>query len=85
MASKRCSSIKLLSLTFVSKYISKSLLIKLKTVPLNPYIINWYLNFLKDRQQRVVYKDYYGEWKYVNKETTQGSVSGPYEIDHESA
>ena len=32
---------------------------KLKTVPLNPYIINWYLNFLKDRQQRVVYKDYH--------------------------
>ena len=28
MASKRCSSIKLLSLTFVSKSISKSLLIK---------------------------------------------------------
>ena len=69
---------------------------KLKAVPLNPYIINWYLNFLKDRQQRVVYKDYYGEWKYVNKGTTQGSVSRPYlfnifindleiEIDHESA
>ena len=60
---------------------------KLETVPLNPYIINWYLNFLKDRQQRVyvyifiyiyIYKDYYGEWTHVNKGTTQGSVTGPY-------
>ena len=32
MASKRCSSIKLLSLTFVSKSISKSLLIKMLNV-----------------------------------------------------
>jgi retron-type reverse transcriptase len=39
---------------------------------------NWYFSFLKDRQQRVVQKEYYGEWKYVNKGTTQGSVSGPY-------
>ena len=44
---------------------------KLKTVPLHPYIINWYSNFLKDIQQRVVYTDYYGDWKYVNKGTTQ--------------
>ena len=26
---------------------------KLKKLPLNPYITNWYLNFLKDRKQRV--------------------------------
>ena len=35
MASKRCSSIKLLSLTFVSKSISKSLLIKIVNHPRN--------------------------------------------------
>ena len=51
---------------------------KLKNVPLNPYIINCYLNFLKNRRQRVVYNDFYGEWKNVNKGTTEGSVSGPY-------
>ncbi|CAB4003090.1 Hypothetical predicted protein, partial [Paramuricea clavata] len=51
---------------------------KLKTVPLNPYIINWYLNFLKNRKQRVVCNDFCGEWMDVNKGTTQGSVSGPY-------
>ena len=47
---------------------------KLKSLPLNPYIINWYLSFLKNRQQRVVYNNFQGEWKSVN----QGSVSGPY-------
>ena len=51
---------------------------KLKNVPLNPYIINWYLNFLKNRKQRVVCNDFCGEWMDVNKGTTQGNVSGPY-------
>ena len=38
-----------------------------------------YLSFLSDRQQRVVYNNsFVGEWKDVNKGTTQGSVSGPY-------
>ena len=51
---------------------------KLKRLPLNPYIINWYLSFLKNRQQRVVHNNFHGEWKLVDKGTTQGSVSGPY-------
>jgi hypothetical protein len=51
---------------------------KLKRLPLNPYIFNWYLSFLKNRQQRVVYNNFQGEWKFVNKGTIQGSVSGPY-------
>ena len=41
-------------------------------------MINWYLSFLKNRQQRVVHNNFYGEWKLVDKGTTQGSVSGPY-------
>ena len=61
-------------------------------MPLNPHIINWYLNFLKDRQ-KIVYEDYYQVRKYVNKGTTQGGVCGPYlfkfyleiETDHESS
>ena len=51
---------------------------KLKKVPLNPYITNWYLNFLKDREQRVCYNNFECDWKPGNKGTTQGSVSGPY-------
>ena len=69
---------------------------KLKTVSLNPYIVNRNLSFLTDRQQRIVQKDYNGDWKYINKGTTQESVSGPYlsnifmndleiEINHENA
>ena len=51
---------------------------KLKKLPLNPYITNWYLYFLKDRKQRVSCNTFECDWKPVNKGTTQGSVSGPY-------
>ena len=47
-------------------------------LPLNTYIINWWLSFLRDRKQRIVHRNVTCNWKTVNKETTQGSVSGPY-------
>ena len=47
-----------------------------KSHVLNPYIQNWCLSFLSDRQQRVVYNNsFVGEWKDVNKGTTQESVN----------
>ena len=51
------------------------LLFLVKHLALNPYIQNWYLSFLSDRQQRVVYNN-----SFVNKGKTNGSaaVSGPY-------
>ena len=51
---------------------------KLKDIPLNPFIINWYLSFLENRQQCIIYNSFQGQWKCVNRGTTQGSVSGPY-------
>ena len=51
---------------------------KLKDSPLNPYIVNWFVSFLANRKQRVIYDGVLSEWKEVNKGTTQGSVSGPY-------
>ena len=51
---------------------------KLKLLPLNPYILNWYLSFLNDKRQRVVCNSIVCDWIRVNKGTTQGSVSGPY-------
>ena len=35
---------------------------KLRQLPLNPLIVNWYLGFLKKRQQRVVYNGFEGQW-----------------------
>ena len=52
---------------------------KLKSLNLNPFIQNWYLSFLSDRQQRVVYNNsFVHKWKDINKGATQGSVCGPY-------
>ena len=52
---------------------------KLKLLPLNAYIINWYHSFLYNRQQRIVHNNHHlHEWKGVNKGKTQGSVNGPY-------
>ena len=51
---------------------------KLRTLGLNSYLHNWYLSFLKERQQRVVWSHIVCERKADNQGTTQGSVSGPY-------
>ena len=52
--------------------------VKLKQLPLNPYIVNWYHSFLYARKQRISYNGGLCNWKAVNKGTIQGSVSGPY-------
>ena len=96
---ENCKAFRLFSMDFSKAFDSvRHILLyeKLKTVSLNPFIVNWYLSFLKDRQQRIVQGDYYGSWKCVNKGTTQGSLSGPYlfnifmndleiDINHENA
>ena len=43
------------------------LLINQRMLPLNPIIINWYLNFLKDRKQQL--NNFECDWKPVNKGT----------------
>ena len=48
--------------------------VKLKQLGLSPYITNWYLSFLEGRKQRLLYDGFVGQWKDVNKGTTQGSV-----------
>ena len=40
---------------------------KLKLVPLNPYIKNWYLSFITDRRRRVVCNGLTCDWISVNK------------------
>ena len=51
---------------------------KLKALNLNPHLTNWYINVLKDRTQRLVFRGHVFGRCDVNKVTTQGSVSGPY-------
>ena len=41
-------------------------------------MVNWYISFLSDRKQRLVYNGTVCDWMMVNKGTTQGSVSGPH-------
>ena len=38
---------------------------KLRQLPLNPLIVNWYLGFLEKRQQRVVFNGFEGQWREV--------------------
>ena len=54
------------------------LAVKLKKLPLNPHIVNWYLRFLKGSRQRICWNDISCDWRDVNKGTTQGSIRGPY-------
>ena len=76
-----CSTVRIFTMDFSKAFdfVNHTILsAKLKQLPLNPYIINWYQSFLYARQQRVVSYNFLGHWKSVNRGTTQGSVSGPY-------
>ena len=51
---------------------------KLKKVPdINPYIVNWVIDFLKDRQQRVCVDKVMTPFLPVNRGVPQGPVLGP--------
>ena len=76
-----CKAVRVFAMDFSKAFdsVKHNLLVgKLKSLPLNPYIINLYISFLRDRKQRVVYNNKICEWKAVNQGTTQGSVSGPH-------
>ena len=70
-----CKAVRLFTMDFSKAFDSvyhELLSRKLKRFSLNPNIVNWYLSFLENRQQRVVYYGLTGQWKSVNKGTTQG-------------
>ena len=79
--SSDCSAVQIFTMDFSKAFdfVNHTILsAKLKQLPLNPYIINWYQSFLYARQQRVISYNFLAHWKSVNRGTTQGSVSGPY-------
>jgi sarcosine oxidase/L-pipecolate oxidase len=49
---------------------------KLKTLPINPYIINW-IDFLTNRHQQVVVDGIKTEYLPINRGVPQGTVLGP--------
>lgn len=67
----KCKAVRLFAMDFSKAFDSVNhelLSIKLKQVPLNPLIINWYLSFLEKCQHRVIYNSFRGQWKCVNGE-----------------
>ncbi|PFX17147.1 putative RNA-directed DNA polymerase from transposon X-element [Stylophora pistillata] len=76
-----CTAVRLYAMDFKKAFDSVKhdlLPVKLKQIGLSPYIANWYLSLLEGRMQRLLYDGFVGQWKDVNKGTTQGSVSGPH-------
>ena len=51
---------------------------KLKATDLNPYIINWIINFISNRKQRVVVDGIETEYVHINRGVPQGTVLGPF-------
>ena len=50
---------------------------KLKSYNINPYVINWIINFLTDRKQRVVVDGVTTKFTEIGRGVPQGTVLGP--------
>ena len=44
---------------------------------INPYIVNWIINFLFSRQQRVIANGNMNPFLPINKGVPQGTIQGP--------
>ena len=50
---------------------------KIKKIPINPYVINWMIDFLNNRRQRVKVDGVTTEFLDINRGVPQGTVLGP--------
>ena len=76
----KADQVRLLSFDFSKAFDTVSYRIiseKLKATKLNPYIINWIINFLSDRKQRVVVDGFITNHLSINRGVPQGTVLGP--------
>ena len=48
-----------------------------KNLSINPYIVNWIISFLSNRQQRVVVDGIITNYVYINRGVSQGTVLRP--------
>ena len=71
----KCKAMRLFARDFSKAFDSVNhelLSYKLQDVPLNPFIINWYLSFLENRQQCIIYNSFQGQWKCVKQRHSTG-------------
>ena len=55
----KCDAVRLIAMDFSEAFDNvkhAKLSEKLKSSSMNPDLVNWYLNFLKDRRQRIVFQ-----------------------------
>ena len=55
----------------------KILITKMRKLDINPSVINWVIDFLSGRKQRVKMGNVFSDWSSVNGGVPQGTVLGP--------
>lgn len=55
----------------------KGLIFKLKSVGISGYVLQWFIDYLTDRKQRVVLTGANSNWAYIKAGVPQGSILGP--------
>ena len=55
----------------------KGILFKLKCVEIDGNLLNWLIDYLSNRKQRVVINGKFSTWKCIQAGVPQGSVLGP--------
>ena len=74
------SSVRVISIDFCKAFDSvphNILFDKIKKMPLNPYVINWMIDLLSNRRQRVKVDGIVTEFLDINQGVPQGTVLGP--------